>query len=171
MSKTRLPQLKSLCVFCGASPGADPRHREAAARLGRLLAKDRIRLVYGGGELGVMGALAEAVMESGGSVTGIIPEHLTRVEKAFTGASELHVVDSMHTRKRMMFDLSDAFAVLPGGMGTLDETFEILTWKQLKLHNKPIVLANLQGYWDPWLGMAEHIMEHGIRPPRHRSAL
>lgn len=162
MSRTRLPRLRSLCVFCGSSPGSDPAHREAAARLGRAMAADGVRLVYGGGHLGMMGALAEAVMGAGGRVVGVIPEHLTRVEKAYVEITELHVVDSMHTRKRMMFDMADAFAVLPGGMGTMDETFEILTWKQLRLHNKPIVIVNQEGYWQPWLDLAAHIIGNGF---------
>lgn len=165
MSRTRLPRLKSLCVFCGSSPGADPAHREAAARLGATLAANHVRLVYGGGHLGLMGALAEAVMKGGGQVIGIIPEHLTRIEKAYDEITELHVVDSMHTRKRMMFDMADAFAVLPGGMGTMDETFEILTWKQLRLHNKPIIVVNQLGYWQPWLDMAAHIIGNGFAHP------
>ncbi len=165
MSKTRVPRVRSLCVFCGSSPGEDPRHREAAARLGRLLAAAGVQLIYGGGHLGLMGVLAEAAMEAGGHVIGVIPEHLTHIERAFTGVSELHVVDSMHTRKRKMFDLADAFAVLPGGMGTMDETFEILTWKQLRLHAKPIIIVNQQGYWDPWLQLASHIIESGFASP------
>lgn len=162
MSKTRLPRLKSLCVFCGSSAGTDPRYREAATRLGAGLAAAQVRLVYGGGHLGLMGALAEAVMGGGGEVVGIIPEHLTRIEKAYLDITELHVVDSMHTRKRKMFDLADAFAVLPGGMGTMDETFEILTWKQLRLHNKPIVIVNQHDYWRPWLDLAGSIIGNGF---------
>jgi len=158
MSRTRLPKVRSLCVFCGSAVGADPRLRDAAARLGRRMAEEGVQLVYGGGQLGLMGALAEAAMAAGGRVVGIIPEHLTRIERAFTGITELQVVDSMHTRKRRMFDLADAFAVLPGGMGTLDETFEMLTWKQLRLHAKPIVLIDQHGYWAPWLALANHII-------------
>lgn len=162
MPRTRTPHLRSLCVFCGSSPGGDPAYRAAAARLGAAMAAEGIGLVYGGGHLGMMGALAEAVMAAGGRVVGIIPEHLTRVEKAYVGITELHVVDSMHTRKRMMFDRADAFAVLPGGMGTLDETFEILTWKQLRLHSKPIIIVNQNGYWQPWLDLASHIIAQGF---------
>jgi uncharacterized protein (TIGR00730 family) len=165
MSKTRLPRLKSLCVFCGSSAGADPRYREAAGRLGGLLAQERVQLVYGGGHLGLMGALAEAVIGGGGRVIGIIPEHLTKVERAYLDVTELHVVDSMHTRKRKMFDMADAFAVLPGGMGTMDETFEILTWKQLHLHNKPIVIVNQHDYWTAWLDLASHVISQGFARP------
>ncbi|MBI5165163.1 MAG: TIGR00730 family Rossman fold protein [Magnetospirillum sp.] len=157
-----MPVLKSLCVFCGASLGVDPGHKAAAARLGTRLAAAGVTLVYGGGQLGLMGALAGAVMDGGGRVVGIIPEHLTRVERAFEAISELHVVDSMHTRKRMMFERADAFAVLPGGMGTMDETFEVLTWKQLRLHAKPIVIVNQGGYWTPWLSLAENVIASGF---------
>lgn len=165
MSKTRVPDLKSLCVFCGSSPGSDPRHLGSAIRLGKILAANNVRLVYGGGHLGMMGALAETIIKADGKVTGIIPEHLTRVEKAYLDITELHVVDSMHTRKRMMFDMADAFAVLPGGMGTMDETFEILTWKQLRLHNKPIIIVNQDQYWTPWLTLADHIVASGFAHP------
>jgi uncharacterized protein (TIGR00730 family) len=159
------PRLKSLCVFCGSSAGTDPRLSDAAARLGRHLAGNGVRLIYGGGELGLMGILAKSVMENGGHVIGIIPEHLTRVEKAYDGVTELHVVDSMHTRKHRMFAMADAFAVLPGGMGTLDETFEILTWKQLRLHAKPILLVNQAGYWQKWLDLAAHVIANGFAHP------
>jgi uncharacterized protein (TIGR00730 family) len=165
MSKTRLPKLKSLCIFCGSSAGIDPRQREAAERLGSAMARQGVQLVYGGGQLGLMGALAEAVMTGGGRVVGIIPEHLTRVERAYVGVTELQVVDGMHTRKRRMFDLADAFVTLPGGMGTLDETFEILTWRQLHLHHKPIILVNQYGYWQPWLDLAGHIIGQGFARP------
>lgn len=165
MSKTRMPDLKSLCVFCGSSPGSDPRHLDCAIRLGKIMAANNVQLIYGGGHLGMMGALAETIIKADGRVTGIIPEHLTRVEKAYLDITELHVVDSMHTRKRMMFDMADAFAVLPGGMGTMDETFEILTWKQLRLHNKPIVVVNQDRYWAPWLGLADHIIASGFAHP------
>lgn len=165
MSATRLPKLKSLCVFCGSASGGDPRFAEAAVRLGRRMAAEGVTLVYGGGHLGLMGALAETVMESGGRVIGIIPEHLTRVERAYDAVTELHVVDSMHTRKARMFEAAEAFAVLPGGMGTLDETFEILTWKQLNLHHKPIVLVNQHGYWTPWLALADHVVASGFARP------
>ena len=162
MNKARL---KSLCVFCGSSAGTDPRLGAAAARLGQHMARAGVRLVYGGGELGLMGILARAVIEHGGHVTGIIPEHLTRVERAYDGATELLVVDSMHVCKQRMFELADAFAVLPGGMGTLDETFEILTWKQLRLHAKPIILVNQNGYWRKWLDLAAHVVNSGFAHP------
>ena len=162
----RQPRLKSLCVFCGSSVGADPAHREAAGILGRTMAEQGIRLVYGGGHVGIMGALAEAVLYNGGHVVGVIPEHLTRMEAAFLEISELIVVDSMHTRKRRMFDEADAFCVLPGGMGTMDELFEIITWKQLRLHNKPIIIANNAGYWDPLIRLFDSIISGGFAHPQ-----
>lgn len=162
MSEYRtLPELKSLCVFCGSSAGTDPAHRGAAVRLGQALGSEGIALVYGGGHLGMMGALAEAALAAGSRVVGVIPEHLTRVEKAFLEISELIVVDSMHTRKRRMVEAADAFCVLPGGMGTMDEFFEILTWKQLRLHNKPIVILNHKGYWDPLVTLMDSIIAAG----------
>jgi uncharacterized protein (TIGR00730 family) len=165
MTSLHSDHLTSLCVFCGSSPGADPRHRDAAARLGRQMAEAGVDLVFGGGHLGMMGALAEAALEAGGRVVGVIPEHLMRAEAAFLEISELIVVDSMHTRKRRMFEMADAFCILPGGLGTLDETFEILTWKQLRLHNKPVVLVNLEGYWSPWLDLIDGIVGGGFAQP------
>ncbi|MCR6632687.1 MAG: TIGR00730 family Rossman fold protein [Magnetospirillum sp.] len=159
------PRLRSLCVFCGSSVGTDPQLAAATARLGAHMANEGVRLVYGGGQLGLMGILAKAVMENGGQAIGIIPEHLTRVEKAYDDLTELQVVDSMHTRKHRMFNLADAFAVLPGGMGTLDETFEILTWKQLRLHTKPIILVNQAEYWRKWLDLTTHVIASGFAHP------
>ncbi|HIJ63914.1 MAG TPA: TIGR00730 family Rossman fold protein [Rhodospirillaceae bacterium] len=158
-------RLASVCVFCGSSPGSDPAHRLAAVTLGRLLAEAGVTLVFGGGSVGMMGALADAALAAGGKVIGVIPEHLTQLEAPSATVSELIVVDSMHSRKRRMFDLSDAFCVLPGGLGTLDETFEILTWKQLGLHNKPIVLANLGGYWQSWLDLVAATVAGGFTGP------
>lgn len=166
MSKITMPQLTSLCVFCGSSTGADPAYRDAAQRLGRQLADEQLTLVYGGGHIGMMGAVAEAALGGGARVVGIIPEHLMRVEAAFLDISELIVVDSMHTRKRRMFDMADAFCVLPGGLGTMDETFEILTWKQLHLHNKPIILVNQAGYWTPWIQLLDSIIAGGFAQPQ-----
>ncbi|HIJ37738.1 MAG TPA: TIGR00730 family Rossman fold protein [Rhodospirillaceae bacterium] len=154
--------LRSLCVFCGSSSGVNPAHRFAAARLGQAMAKAGIRLVFGGGNLGMMGSLADAVLAHGGQVVGIIPEHLTGLEPPSTTPTELVVVDNMHTRKRIMFERSDAFCVLPGGPGTMDETFEILTWKQLGLHHKPIIIANLEGYWSPWLTLIDGMIAEGF---------
>ena len=162
MTNEALAQLNSLCVFCGSSPGTDPRYRAAAQSLGRILGEQGITLVFGGGNIGLMGVLAGAAQAAGGKVIGVIPEHLLGVEVPPGSISELIVVDSMHTRKRRMFDLSDAFCVLPGGLGTLDEAFEILTWKQLRLHNKPVVIANIGGFWRPWLGLLEALVSGGF---------
>nr|WP_185961302.1 TIGR00730 family Rossman fold protein [Telmatospirillum sp. J64-1] len=157
-----MTRLRSLCVFCGASTGSDPAHLQAARRLGSAMAARNIRLVYGGGHVGLMGTVADAVLDGGGEVVGIIPEHLVRAEAAYREITELLVVDSMHTRKRAMFDRSDAFCVLPGGLGTMDETFEILTWKQLRLHDKPVILVNQNGYFDPLLGLIDSIIAQGF---------
>jgi len=140
--------------------GDDVSYAGAARRLGMLLAEARVELVYGGGRVGLMGTLADATLAAGGRVVGIIPEHLHDAEVGHTGLSELIVVASMHERKRRMFERADAFAVLPGGLGTLDETLEIITWKQLGLHDKPIVLINLGGYWNPLLRLVDHAIEH-----------
>jgi hypothetical protein len=129
------------------------------------LAEAGVTLVYGGGNIGLMGILAESVIAAGGKVIGVIPEHLRSVELPFREASEMIVVDSMHSRKQKMFELADAFCVLPGGLGTLDETFEILTWRQLRLHDKPVVLVNVDGYWNAWLDLVEGIIANGFAQP------
>jgi hypothetical protein len=157
--------LKSVCVFCGSSPGRDPRFLEAARDTGALLAQRGLTLVYGGGHIGLMGALADATLAGGGRVLGVIPQHLMRPEVAHLGLSELIVVDSMHQRKRLMADRADAFLVLPGGYGTLDETFEMLTWLQLGLQSKPLALVNVAGYFDPVLQWIRHAVDAGfVRP-------
>ena len=158
----------SLCVYCGSGLGVDSRYIEAARDLGRLLAERRIRLIYGGGRIGLMGKVADAVMANGGQVTGIIPRHLEDDEVGHRGLTELKVVDSMHTRKRMMFDLSDAFVVLPGGAGTLDEAFEVITWRQLRLHDKPVIIVNVDGYWDKLVALFDHIIDAGFARPATR---
>lgn len=159
---------KSICVYCGSAFGHSPRFAEIAAELGQEMARRGIRLVYGGGRVGLMGKVADAVMASGGQVTGIIPQHLESDEVGHRGLTELKVVDSMHTRKRMMFDLSDAFVVLPGGPGTLDEAFEVITWRQLRLHDKPIVIVNIDGYWDRLIGLFDHVIDSGFAKPAIR---
>lgn len=150
--------ISSVCVYCGSHKGDDPKWRRAAERLGRGLAERHIGLVYGGGTIGLMGEIADAALAAGGRVTGIIPEHLDTHEIGHRGVSELLVVESMHQRKRLMFEKSDAFVILPGGIGTLDETFEIVTWRQLHLHDKPIVVVNQEGYWTPFLALLDHII-------------
>ncbi len=160
--------VKSVCVYCGASSGTSESFVNIAKELGRELAGRGIRLVYGGGGIGLMGAVADATMASGGQVVGIIPQHLERAELGHRGLTELKIVDTMHTRKRMMFDMSDAFIILPGGMGTLDETFEIITWRQLGMHDKPIILVNHDNYWAPFLGLIDHVVDNGFARPAAR---
>jgi len=160
-----MAELSSLCVYCGSRVGDDPSYVALANELGLRMAESGIRLVFGGGRIGLMGVVADAVLDSGGTVIGIIPEHLSSVEIAHGGLTEIHVVDSMHTRKQKMFELADAFAVLPGGLGTLDETMEILTWRQLSLHNKPLVILNHSGYWQPLETLIRHTIDAGFVPP------
>jgi uncharacterized protein (TIGR00730 family) len=154
--------VKNVVVFCGSRPGRDPAWMEAAREMGRGLAAAGIRLVYGGGRVGLMGEVADAVLQAGGEVLGIIPEFLTRLEVAHERVTELVVTDSMHSRKRRMFDLADAFVTLPGGLGTLDETVEIVTWRQLKLHDKPILLCNVNNWADALLGAFEVAVADGF---------
>lgn len=156
-----MAKVSSLCVYCGASGQVDNSHIEAAAELGRLAAERRVRIVFGGGRVGLMGVLADATLAAGGQVTGIIPEHLQVREVGHGGIGDLQVVDTMHSRKQRMCEVSDAFCVLPGGLGTLDEMFEIITWKQLGLHDKPVVLVNISGYWDSLLALIQHQAEAG----------
>jgi uncharacterized protein (TIGR00730 family) len=151
-------QIERLCVYCGSANGADPRYAAAAAELGAGLAARGIELVYGGGRNGLMGRVADAVLTGGGRATGIIPVHLEHREVAHRGLSELVVVTDMHQRKRVMAERADAFAVLPGGVGTLDETVEILSWRQLGLHQKPIFVVDIAGYWSPLAALFEHIV-------------
>lgn len=163
--------LKAVCVFCGSQPGRRAEYVEAARETGRLLATHGIELVYGGGHVGLMGAMADAALASGGRVIGIIPEHLMRPEVAHLGLTELLVVDSMHTRKRTMAMRSDAFVVLPGGFGTLDEMFEMLTWRQLRLQAKPVGLVNVEGYFDSLLDLLTHAVDEGLIRGEHVSLL
>jgi uncharacterized protein (TIGR00730 family) len=157
-----MPDIHSVAVFCGASAGDDPAFHAAALELGRGLAGAGIRLIYGGGHVGLMGMVADAAVSAGGIVIGVIPEFLTRREIAHHGITELIVTDSMHTRKRRMFELADAFVTFPGGLGTLDETFEVLTWRQLKLHDKPILICDVAGYWAPLLATLDAISAAGL---------
>jgi uncharacterized protein (TIGR00730 family) len=161
--------VKTLCVFCGASDDVAAVYREAATRLGEAMAAAGIGLVFGGGRIGLMGLIATAVAGGGGNVTGVIPKHLHRAEIGGRRAiGELRIVETMHERKALMFALSDAIAVLPGGLGTLDETFEVLTWKQLGLHDKPIVLIDVEGYWEPLIHQIDRVVESGFAPPFSR---
>src|SRR3954468_19599445 len=154
--------IKSLCVYCGSARGRSPRYIAAAKELGVAMAERQIRLIYGGARIGMMGELADAVMKNGGEVNGVIPEHLQTSEVGHSGITELKVVESMHVRKKLMFDLSDAFAVLPGGFGTLDELFEVITWRMLSLHAKPIVVINVDGYWDHFQTLIDHMIGKGF---------
>ena len=157
--------IKTVCVYCGSGPGTNPRFVEAAITFGKALADDGIRLVYGGGSIGLMGAVAKSVLDHGGAVTGIIPEFLTARENALKHVQELIVTPDMHERKRLMFEHSDAFVALPGGIGTLEELVEQLTWQQLGRHSKPILLANIDGFWEPLLALLAHMREtEFIRP-------
>jgi uncharacterized protein (TIGR00730 family) len=165
------PHLRSICVFCGSSFGANPLYRSAAAEAGRVLANRRLTMVYGGANVGLMGTLADAALAQGGRVVGVLPSALVELEIAHQGLNELHFVNSMHERKRLMFDLSDAFLALPGGFGTLDELFEILTWGQLGMHTKPIALLNIAGYIDALLALLDHMVEERLLRPEHRGML
>jgi uncharacterized protein (TIGR00730 family) len=157
--------IRNVCVYCGSSPGLNPTYAAAARSLGRLLAASGVGLVYGGGGLGLMGETAKAVLAHGGRVTGIIPEFLSEREQMLRHVTELVVVEDMHERKKLMFDKSDAFVALPGGIGTLEELVEQLTWAQLGRHTKPIVLLNAIGFWAPFLALLDHMRKEGfIRP-------
>lgn len=160
--------MKAICVYSGSSPGARSRYRETAEALGRELAGRGITAVYGGGNVGLMGAMATAAREAGGAVTGVIPRALFDKELGHRGLTALHVVDTMHDRKRMMADLSDGFVALPGGLGTLEEVLEALTWTQLGVHGKPCGLLNVDGYWDPLLGMLDTAVRERFLRPEHR---
>jgi uncharacterized protein (TIGR00730 family) len=157
-----MPRIRSLCVYCGSSGAVDEKYRAVAVELGEALALARIEVVYGGGRVGLMGLLADAMLAGGGALIGVIPARLRDAELAHQGASELIVVGSMHERKRLMAEQADAFAVLPGGIGTLDETFEIVTWRQLGLHDKPIFLVDVAGYWRPLIDLFDHLMVQGF---------
>jgi uncharacterized protein (TIGR00730 family) len=157
-----MTRMNAICVFCGSATGVRPVHRDNAARLGALIAGAGIHLVFGGGHAGLMGALADGALAAGGQVTGVIPGHLVRRELGHEGVGELRVVESMHGRKQTMFELSDAFVALPGGYGTLDETFEMITWKQLGLHDKPVVVVDSDGYWRRLDGLVDFMVAEGF---------
>jgi uncharacterized protein (TIGR00730 family) len=153
----KISKISKICVYCGSGAGTDPAFVEAATAFGTAMAKSGIGLVYGGGGDGMMGAVARAVLDNGGVVTGIIPEFLTRREHALIGAQEMIVTADMHERKRKMFDMADAFVAMPGGIGTLEELVEQLTWAQLGRHKKPILIANIKGFWQPLRALLEHM--------------
>lgn len=164
-----MSHIKSVCVYCGASSEVADVYKQAAHHLGQVFAKEGVRLVYGGGGVGLMGIVADACYEKGGEVIGIIPKGIIDKEIKNNEVTELFVVDNMHTRKRMMMERSDAFAVLPGGMGTLDETFEILTWKYLGFHDKPVVFVNVNNYFEPLFKMIDHMVNEKFTHFWHRS--
>ena len=161
--------MKSVCVFCGSHPGYDPAYARAARALGETLAGLGIELVYGGGHVGLMGVVANAALAAGGEVTGIMPKALVDREIAHSGLTRLHVVGSMHERKAMMSELSQGFVALPGGTGTLEEFFEVLTWAQLGEHGKPCGLLNIAGYYDPLLVVFDHMVDRGFLNEKHRA--
>ena len=163
--------MKSVCVFCGSHLGDDPAYEAAARALGETLAKAGIELVYGGGHVGLMGSVADAALAAGGQVTGVMPKALVEREIAHTGLTRLHVVGSMHERKATMSELSEGFVALPGGTGTLEEFFEVLTWAQLGEHGKPCGLLNVAGYYDPLLAVFDHMVNSGFLAESHRSII
>jgi len=163
--------MKRICVFCGSSPGSDPRHGEAARALGRTLAGRGLELVYGGGSVGLMGMVADAALGAGGRVIGVIPQVLQIRELAHRGLTDLRVVGSMHERKALMAELSDAFIALPGGMGTLEELSEVLTWAQLGLHARPVGLLDVAGYYRPLIAFFDQAVSAGFLRPAHRAIL
>lgn len=160
-----MSKINTVCVYCGSNTGTEPAFVASAQSFGTILARNGVRLVYGGGSIGLMGALAESVIAHGGEVTGVIPEFLTKQERPQRLAQELVVTRDMHERKWQMFERSDAFVALPGGLGTLEELVEQLTWAQLGRHRKPILIANISGYWDPLLALLEHMRARAFVPP------
>ncbi|MEP9353307.1 TIGR00730 family Rossman fold protein [Xanthobacter sp. KR7-65] len=157
-----MARIESVCVYCGSASGGEAVFAEESRRFGRILAAEGVRLVYGGGGIGLMGEVAGAVALAGGAVTGIIPRFLMTRERAFAHKAEIVVVEDMHERKRLMFDRADAFVALPGGVGTLEELVEQLTWAQLGRHRKPVLLANIAGFWDPFVALIDHMRETGF---------
>ena len=166
-----MAKIRSLCVYCGSSGAVAAVYREAASELGARLAEAGIEVVFGGGRVGLMGLLADAALARGGRVIGVIPGRLRDAELAHHGVSELVVVGTMHERKALMAERADAFAILPGGIGTLDETFEILSWKQLGLHHKPIFLVDVEGYWAPLRALLDRIVDGGFAQPKTHDLL
>jgi len=154
--------MKKICVFTGAASGNSPLYRERAVQLGKMISERGFGLVYGGGSRGLMGSVTDGVIKNGGPVVGVIPKFLEKVEIAHSGITDLRIVETMHERKALMYDLSDAFVIMPGGLGTLDEAMEIITWRQLGVHNKPVIIANIDRYWDPLLSLFQNIIDKGF---------
>jgi uncharacterized protein (TIGR00730 family) len=163
--------MKSICVYCGSNPGSKPIYADRAAALGDRIARDGMSLVYGGGNVGLMGIVADAVLQAGGEVVGVIPEQLVNWEVAHKGVTRLEVVGSMHERKMRMFDLADGFVALPGGFGTLDEMFEMLTWRQLGIGNKPCAFLDVDGFYAPLMGMIDRMVAERFLHPAQRADL
>ena len=170
MQSTPQP-LRSICVFCGSNVGSRPEYAAAAEAVGQLLAERGIRVVYGAGDVGLMGVLADAALAAGGQVIGVIPQMLVDMELAHRGLTELRIVRSMHERKALMAELSDAFLAMPGGVGTFEELFEVLTWAQLGIHHKPCGCLNIAGYFDPLSALLDHAVSEGFVRPQHRRLL
>jgi uncharacterized protein (TIGR00730 family) len=166
-----VPELSSICVFCGSNAGAHPAYLQAAEAVGRGLAQRGIRVVYGGGKVGMMGAVADAASAAGGQVVGVIPQAIFDLEIGHTGIDDLRVVGSMHERKALMAELSDAFVALPGGIGTLEELFEVYTWAQLGIHSKPLGLMDVAGYFQPLVGFLDHAVRERFLRPETRTLL
>lgn len=166
-----MPDLRRVCVFCASSPGSRPLYGEVAAATGALLAANDIGVVYGGGAVGLMGIVADAALAAGGEVTGVIPDDLFAREVGHAGVSDLRVVASMHERKQLMFDLADGFVALPGGLGTLEEVFEVLTWAQLGMHVKPIAVLDVAGYYEPLLAFLDRAVDERLVRAEHRRML
>ncbi|MFA5538351.1 MAG: TIGR00730 family Rossman fold protein [Gemmobacter sp.] len=160
-----MPATRSVCVFCGSRDGSRQEHATAAQALGRLIAAEGWRLVYGAGDVGLMGAVAEAAQAAGGKAIGVVPVHLMGREKARERLDTMIVTENMHERKKVMFMNSDVIVVMPGGAGSLDEFFEVLTWRQIGLHEKPIFLLNIGGFWDPLVGLIDHVIAEGFAEP------
>jgi uncharacterized protein (TIGR00730 family) len=160
-----MAQIRSLCVLCGSREGIDPAYRKAAKDLGARIAYRGVRLIYGGGAIGLMGVVADSVLARGGAVVGVIPDFLMKWEVGHASLNDLVITDSMHARKTRMFEMADGFVILPGGLGTLDEAFEIMTWKLLRLHDKPIVVLDIGGYWTPLLALIDSTISGGFASP------
>ncbi|WDS37118.1 TIGR00730 family Rossman fold protein [Pseudoxanthomonas sp.] len=163
--------MKSVCVYCGSNAGSKPIYAQRAAELGKRLAADGLRLVYGGGNVGLMGTVANAVLEAGGEVTGVIPQQLADWEVAHRGLTKLEIVGSMHERKARMFELADGFVTLPGGFGTMEEIFEMLTWRQLGIGNKPCAFLDMDGFYAPLIGMIDRMVDERFLHPAQREDL
>jgi len=162
---------RRICVFCGSKPGLDDRYRQAARQFGAQLARDGFGLVFGGGSVGLMGVLADAVLEAGGEITGVLPKMLATKELRHPGVADMRLTADMHERKAVMAELSDAFVALPGGYGTFEELFEVITWAQLGIHRKPIGLLNTAGYFDPLVRMIDHAIQEGFVKESHRGLI